>query len=695
MRLGTAIRGLLAGLALAAMALPAVQAQTTTQITPQTSAQARTRSGPPPATAAADALEVPPGMFTLDARRVADERTGNAVVAATREALAQTGVLFAPLEIRELSLRDAALAALQRNLDIKRSGLNKSVVQQALVEAEAVFDPVFTVSTGASLSRSFTRGERPMQWKPATQEYSRGQQIKTSESLDNIFLCGDMIDILDQPEDMQVRFLTGRLITPDANGECHVRVLPATAPVALVSFDKQRVAGYYPVYKEASTKSPTGQDESYTGGGGVSQRLPWGGSIDVSIVATYHDTYYTNNPNDPLTKSYGSYKRPWTSRASFGTGHALPYSKNFGDGDDSRLAIDVARINLDVADFTVRGIVNRTLQTVDGLYWSLVGAVHRLNAAAGAAALAEETSRRMQKKMELGLATESNRAQVAAQLARLRATQQQLFGDYVTASESLREALNEQDEILFLPVGYSAALDNPPEAPAGPANVLDSPDYMRAETAVRIAMRVRDTRVAQTRPDLSISSGMQVGQSNAVFGYSTATESMKNLISYDTASASIGILYRRPLLNRAVGAALTIAESDIKRQTLLLNQVETQIRGEYDAARIQMVSARQRIEDSRKRLDIVRNLYERAVRLEAGGVVTAYETIGRLGTLLDAQLSHAQARIDVLTAETRLLAAVGALADRYGERVAQTADDRQRIALLKKTGGMVTFGGPL
>jgi outer membrane protein TolC len=634
-------------------------------------------------------------MFTLDAARIADERTGNAVVAATREALARTGVLFAPLEIREIGLRDAVMAALQRNLDIKRSGLSKSVVERALTEAEAVFDPVFTVSASGSMSRSFDRVERPMQWKPATQEYKRGQQIKTSESIENVFLCGDMIDILEQPEDMQVRFLTGRLVTPDANGECHVRVLPATAPVALVSFDKQRVAGYYPVHKQASTKSPTGQDESYTGAGGVSQRLPWGGSIDVSIASTYHDTYYTNNPNDPLTRSYGSYKRPWTARASLNTGHALPYTKNFGDGDDSRLAIDVARISLNIADFAVRGVVNQTLQTVDGLYWSLVGAVHRLNAAAGSVALAEETSRRMRKKMELGLATESNRAQVDAQLARLRATQQQIFGDYVTASETLREALNEQDEVLILPVGYSAVLDNPPEAPAGPASVLDSPDYLRAETAVRIAMRVRDTRVAQTRPDLSISSGVQLGQSNAVFGYSSISESVRNLISYDTASASIGILYRRPLLNRAAKAAVTFAESEIARQTLLLHQVETQIRGEYEAARIQMVSARQRIEDSRKRLEIVRGLYERAVRLEAGGVVTAYETNGRLGTLLDAQLNHVQARIDAQTAQTRLLAAVGALADRYGERVAQTADDRQRIAHLRQTGGMVTFGGPL
>lgn len=684
-RLGTAARATVSGLVLAAVLVPAAQAPL----------RAQTKLRPPVQAPAPDALEVPPGMFTLDAARIADERTGNAVVAATREALARTGVLFAPLEIREIGLRDAVMAALQRNLDIKRSGLSKSVVERALTEAEAVFDPVFTVSASGSMSRSFDRVERPMQWKPATQEYKRGQQIKTSESIENVFLCGDMIDILEQPEDMQVRFLTGRLVTPDANGECHVRVLPATAPVALVSFDKQRVAGYYPVHKQASTKSPTGQDESYTGAGGVSQRLPWGGSIDVSIASTYHDTYYTNNPNDPLTRSYGSYKRPWTARASLNTGHALPYTKNFGDGDDSRLAIDVARISLNIADFAVRGVVNQTLQTVDGLYWSLVGAVHRLNAAAGSVALAEETSRRMRKKMELGLATESNRAQVDAQLARLRATQQQIFGDYVTASETLREALNEQDEVLILPVGYSAVLDNPPEAPAGPASVLDSPDYLRAETAVRIAMRVRDTRVAQTRPDLSISSGVQLGQSNAVFGYSSISESVRNLISYDTASASIGILYRRPILNRAAQAAVTIAESEIARQTLLLHQVETQIRGEYEVARIQMVSARQRIEDSRKRLEIVRGLYERAVRLEAGGVVTAYETIGRLGTLLDAQLNHVQARIDAQTAQTRLLAAVGALADRYGERVAQTADDRQRIAHLRQTGGMVTFGGPL
>jgi hypothetical protein len=59
---------------------------------------------------APDALEVPRGMFTLDAARVADERTGNAVVDATRDALAQTGVLFAPMEIRELGLRASAAA---------------------------------------------------------------------------------------------------------------------------------------------------------------------------------------------------------------------------------------------------------------------------------------------------------------------------------------------------------------------------------------------------------------------------------------------------------------------------------------------------------------------------------------------------------------------------------------------------------
>ncbi|QQP91930.1 TolC family protein [Skermanella sp. TT6] len=645
---------------------------------------------------------IPAGLFTSDPARIVDERGGNAVVAATRTALARTGVLFAPEQTRELALREAALTALQRNLDVKRIGLNRSVVQRTLVEAEAVFDPVFILAANASLSNSFERIERPMQWKPATQEYVRGQQIPTGTRTDDIFLCGTMDDILSQPQELQTNFLRGRMIAPDASGRCHVRTLPSTAPVALVAFDKERVAGYYPFRKEASTRSPNGQTETYTGTAGVSQRLPWGGNLDLTVVTTYRDAYYVNNPDDPSTRVYGSYGRPWTSRATLSGSHPIPYTRNFREGDENRLAMDTARLNVDVADFAVRGVVNQTLLSVDTLYWTLVGAIQRLDAAAGSAALAEESAARVQRRMELGLASESNRGQVVAQMERLRAVQQQLFGDYLAASESLRELLDERDDALLLPIEYSAALDQPPEVPPASgegagrlaARVLDSPDYLRSETAVRIALRVREARDAQTRPDVTASGSLQVSQSNAVFGYPSVTESLGSLISYDSASFSIGVLYRRPIGNRAAKAALAGADHDVARQTHLLNQVERQIRGDYETARIQLASARQRIDDTARRLALARDLYDRAARLEAGGVVTIYETIERLGTLLEARLGHIQARIDARIAESRMLASIGALAERYGEGVAQTREDRERIALLRGTGALAAFGEP-
>ena len=188
-----------------------------------------------------------------------------------------------------------------------------------------------------------------------------------------------MIDILDQPEDMQVRFLTGRLITPDANGQCSRPGLARDRSGSPGQFRQAAgSAGYYPVHKEANAKSPTGQDETYTGGGGVSQRLPWGGGIE-------HPSASCRATTIPITPTIRTTLSPAATALQAAldvarlahASHALPYTKNFGDGDDSRLAIDVARINLDIADFAVRGVVNQTLLSIDGLYWSLVGAIQQ------------------------------------------------------------------------------------------------------------------------------------------------------------------------------------------------------------------------------------------------------------------------------------------------------------------------------
>ena len=91
---------------------------------------------------------VPAADFVLDSRSLVGERKRNKVVAETREALKRSGTapLYAPQASTELVLREAAVEALRKNLDIRRKGLAKAMTERALIEADAVFDPVFVAS---------------------------------------------------------------------------------------------------------------------------------------------------------------------------------------------------------------------------------------------------------------------------------------------------------------------------------------------------------------------------------------------------------------------------------------------------------------------------------------------------------------------------------------------------------------------
>ena len=92
---------------------------------------------------------------------------------------------------------------------------------------------------------------------------------------------------------------------------------------------------------------------------------------------------------------------------------------------------------------------------------------------------------------------------------------------------------------------------------------------------------------------------------------------------------------------------------------------------------------------------VAQEVYESASAQQDLGLVAAYETISRLSSLLSARTQLVQAQVDLRTAESRLLASVGGLAERYGELTAQTGIDLERLALLRESGALKHFGGPL
>lgn len=633
------------------------------------------------APAPATGLAVPPQIFVIDAQSLTQERARNAVVGATREALTRSGTapLYAPAAVNELPLREAAMTALRRNLDLKRSGLARASAERALIEADAVFDPVFVASANAALNYQFRRVEYPdRKYKAQTERVPVGSTDSKS-----VFACGAAAAALTQGADQ--------------GKACYVVTFANRATVSALQYTRERSEGYYPSTVDANKPSQSAprNDEVYTGTVSILQQLPWGPSLSLSLSTKRKQTYYTTDTLNGLGPVYHSYYRPYFTTISVGATLPLPYTKNFGPTAAADVNVDIARHTIDAAELDLRALINSTLYQVDSLYWRLVGAVGSMEAASEALTLAEKQRASVQRLYDQGFVTESDRNQATAQVDNIRTQQQQLFGGYVTASEALRKVLDNKDDALFLPVGYLTPMRRPPADIQEPDRILNNPLYQRQAVAVRIAGLVRAQREAQTRPDLTGSASVSMAEC-CYFGYRDLTGSLSRAFtSRDQLTATFGLLYQRPLGNRAAWAALDAAEHGLNQQAMALHAVELATREDFESARGDLASARQRVRIAETAVKIAREVYDSAAAQQEAGLVAAYETLSRLSTLLTARTQLSQAQVDLRMAESRLLASVGALAERYGEMTAQTGMDAERLALLRESGALKHFGGPL
>ena len=632
-------------------------------------------------------LQVPSQIFVVNAQDLTQERLRNRVVGQTREALSRSGAvpLYAPVATSELALREAVIEALHHNLDIKRSGLAKASAERAKIEADAVFDPVFAASFNATLTDQFRRIEAPNKFKPATDYIPLGQADKKG-----VFRCTAQAAELTQDQNYQKG--------------CYVITFGTRAITTATQFNRPREAGYYPLDKSlpgegiaANSPSPfqPRNDQVYNGSVSLFQQLPWGPSLNLSITSRRQNKYYSVNAKNGLDQTFSSYNRPYFTTIAMGAALPLPYTKNFGPTAVGDTQIDLARHAIDAAELDVRTVINSTLLQVDGLYWQLVGAVYSMEVANQSLDLAEKQRASVQRMFDQGFVTESDRNQVEAQVSRIRAQQQQLFGSYVTASEALRRALDSKDDALLLPVGYQGLMKRPAGDIVEPDRILNNPGYQRQAVAVRIAGLVRNQRDAQTRPDLSATASVTLAETGS-FGYQDVTNSFSRAFTnHDQLVLSLGLLYQRPIGNRAALAALDQADHALNQQAMALHQVELATREDFEVARGALASTREQVRLNERAVTLAQEVYDSSITQQELGLVAAYESISRLSALLSARTQLVQSKIALRSAESRLLASVGALAERYGELTAQTGIDLERLALLRESGALKHFGGPL
>jgi len=643
-------------------------------------AQVATAPAVAPAVARVSAPVLPAAVLTVDPGRLQAERAANAVVGATHATVSRYGVPspYAAGAPREISLREAVLAALAGNLAIRRSGLSKAIAEQALLEAEALFDPVFVGTLTANQVSRHSRTEDVKRFHPATIRVPVGESDPTGAA-----------------ECSQPR--ANLTVNGDAGKACYFIVFGKGKAVEFVQYDQFRGSGYRSETLAANDLPQTQPRRTHKESGiaALYQQLPWGSVLDGSLTLNRQQSFYALNEVSSLPGAYGSYRRPWTASVAVGASVPLPFTRNFGPTAAAEYSRGVAELGVSAAELDTRGVVNATLLQVETAYWGLVGAVQRLNASAESVARAEEMRGHILRLFNESILTEADRAQADSNVARIQATQQQVFAEFVAASEALRELTNSADPVLFVPVGYRALLDRPVAMAADPQRTLDNPSVRRTAIGVQIATLARVRKEALTRPDVTLRADLALSQSSGVFGYSRMWESLGRIGNPDQTAASLRLLFQRPWGNRAAEAGLEGARHDEQRQSLLLRKVEEQLREEFEAARTQLASATERGRIARRNLELEQAMYDRVARLQQEKLITPYETIARLNSLLNARIAVIQADIDARMLQARLLYSTGALAEQYGERSAQTDGDRERMAGLRDAGVLRIFGGPL
>lgn len=581
----------------------------------------------------------------------------------------KTAGRFGNRQLIELPIRQAALYALRKSIDIQRRYVGEDIAQAALREAEAVFNPVLLFSFNYDRSETFKRVQRDRVFVPE----SKNQPIGTGNT------PGRVVPIVDQNTSGQV----------DARKPRVERVQSTAAHFTTESFLASQASSSLPV--PVDSRSYNAQ---------IFQQLPWGSNLTLAYQVLDQEKLFSNNSSVPEFATSGSYHRPWLSSFIANLSLPVPGSKDFGPYAEQDIGIKFADLGRERAFWLAESAINTTLRDMEVGYWELIRALLSLRITVENLHGLEKLVERTNKLYELRIATNYDKAQVEAELARLQSQEESAWNAYVVASNALVRLLNLDESQVLLPVGYSQALAHAVSSPQdldtlASQGSLDNPDLAQSSVDVKAARIEQERRAVRTRPDVRLTARINGSQSGRFFGYRNLGDSIGNTFDPDIFQQTYTLEYVYPWRNQEVKARLAQAEAATTRQELTMGLTNNRIYREINNARIGLTSAEEQVKIATRNVKLSELVYEKSVAQRDVGAVTEYEIVQQNQRLLTARLNQIQARTALKQAEAQLLAALGILPRAYPERTAQTALDRYRLDVLAANHALRYFGdGP-
>jgi len=527
------------------------------------------------------------------------------------------------VDVKGLTPLDTTRIVLEHNLAIKDSELDRLTAEQALREAQSLFDPRLSASAAYSNSLSYYR---------ETETYKYLKNTVTFAGPNPVYVLYD-----------------------------------DTSPVKYLRFDRERVAGYYLRDIKASDPPPWGNVESKDYSLGLGTDIPWGPGLNLTMNVREKKNFWKNDDG-----SWGDYKRPWRSAFNESLTLPLPFTKDFGPYSSRDTEVKLAKVMQDVADWSAKDSANNALLEGELAYWDLVVRLQNLLALdrhnRNLKSLLDKTHRLYDDR----LCTEYDLALVKSAYTRSVDGMEQGAAAYRTASNRLAELTDAGSGTLFFPKGYAVLADLPLSPIPGednPEDVSGNPSYGRQLASVALAEIEEKHRSNQTLPDLSASQSLTLTQGYSNFGYADPGRSMNEVFTNpDMVRQDYGLWYTYPLFNRAANASHGQAMLDAREERTRARQLENSLRRTAADALTMLEGARRRVTITAKGVELARAAYRKALDMQSDREITEYEILSKSSNQLTAELAYINARMDCQKAAARFQAALGAYQERYATR---------------------------
>ncbi|MGH8644891.1 MAG: TolC family protein [Gammaproteobacteria bacterium] len=419
----------------------------------------------------------------LDKKPAAREERIRRVVEEALAAEVKTGT-WRRLESKKvvpLAAPEAALAGLKKNLVIEVSRHDAERTQRAILEAEAVFDPLFDL--GFSYDESDTH-ERKIRGRAVQQAF-----VPT-------------VDLGFVPQDVQTRIeqiLGARLRRIIFRNVVRVRTIDENAEIF------------------ASREQDNGAIKTKTYDVALSQQLPWGPRFDISVATTDRDVFYDRQGN--------SFDADWTSALLFNLELPVPGGRNFGPYAVLDTVVKLTEKTAERGYWSLKSTINSTLLNVDLAYLDLVQSLEELLVQIENRQLVERQSRHTERLFDLGYATNYDRAQIDAELAKAKAQEEEAKNAFITASDALAVLIEYSGkavrENVYVPTNYPW-VEIPPTLDTDSALAVaktSRPELQLSRVDYEASEIARAGAAVEAKPDVTANISIESLQNGSAYGY--------------------------------------------------------------------------------------------------------------------------------------------------------------------------------